>query len=441
MNPLWQWFSAPAFKNDEDANRAASLINTIIWVFAASATLYGILAPIEEAARWRRVVIIVPFVITLIALKFLLNRGYIRAAAWAVVTMLWLMLTAAMTFGADYQNPAYMGYIIVVICAGLLLHWRAALAWGAFSILTNAVILYAGENNILPRSDGSTPAIAFWAAQSIYILVCSFLISRSLRKIDEALSKAQYELCERERMEAEREQVIQELESKNAELERFTYTVSHDLKSPLITIGGYLGLLEKDTRAGDIRQIENDINRIREATIKMQDLLSDLLELSRVGRIMNPPEMIPFAEIVSEAALRVEGRLKEKGITLTVQENMPNVYADKIRLIEVIQNLLENAAKFTAADRPAQIEVGVSERGGETAFYVKDNGIGIKPEHHERIFGLFNKLDPSSEGTGLGLALVKRTIEIHGGRIWIESKEGEGATFLFTLKLTAPPQK
>ena len=113
----------------------------------------------------------------------------------------------------------------------------------------------------------------------------------AIRKIDEAFENTQHEIHERERVEAEREMFIEELESKNAELERFTYTVSHDLKSPLITISGYVGLLEKDAKLGDgnTEKFQNDVNRIREATAKMQALLNDLLELSRIGRLMNPP--------------------------------------------------------------------------------------------------------------------------------------------------------
>jgi len=112
---------------------------------------------------------------------------------------------------------------------------------------------------------------------------------------------------------------------------------------------------------------------------------------------------------------------------------MPSVYVDRPRLVEVIQNLIDNAVKFMGTQSIPQIEIGSIVENDQMVFFVKDNGIGIDPAHHERIFGLFNKLDSESEGTGVGLALVKRTIEVNRGKIWVESNKGEGTTFYFTL--------
>ncbi len=231
-----------------------------------------------------------------------------------------------------------------------------------------------------------------------------------------------------------RQSLISELEAKNAELERFTYTVSHDLKSPLFTIRGFLGYLEQDALEGNKERLRADIERIVVATDKMHQLLNDLLELSRIGRAMNEPQHIPFEELVREALALVQGRIVERGVAVHVAANLPSVYGDRPRLIEVLQNLLDNAAKFMGNQPQPRIEIGCAgERDGKPLFYVRDNGIGIAPEHHERIFGLFNKLDAGGEGTGIGLALVKRIVEVHGGRIWVESEAGKGATFYFTL--------
>jgi signal transduction histidine kinase len=229
------------------------------------------------------------------------------------------------------------------------------------------------------------------------------------------------------------EGLVTELENKNAELERFTYTVSHDLKSPLITIRGFLGYLEQDARAGNIERLTNDIERISKAAEKMYLLLDELLELSRIGRLMNEPEEVPFETIVREALSLAAGRLQNGKIKAKIGSNLPQVYGDRVRLVEVVQNLVDNAAKFTKNQPKPKIEIGVRVRDGKPIFYVKDNGIGIDPKYHEKIFGLFDKLDSSSEGTGVGLALVKRIVEVHGGKIWVESEAGKGATFCFTL--------
>ncbi|MCC6569519.1 MAG: PAS domain S-box protein, partial [Anaerolineales bacterium] len=232
----------------------------------------------------------------------------------------------------------------------------------------------------------------------------------------------------------EREKLINELEAKNAELERFVYTVSHDLKSPLVTIVGFLGYLEEDLKRGDMDVLRKDIQRIYLAAYKMQDLLKDLLELSRVGRAMNSPQLISFGELVEEALELTEGRLQERGVRTLIQPDLPIVHGDRQRLVELLQNLIDNAAKYMGGQVDPTIEIGQAEReDGKRILFVRDNGIGIAPEYHEKIFGLFNKLDPGAEGTGVGLALAKRIVEFHGGRLWVESEMGKGATFYFTL--------
>jgi PAS domain S-box-containing protein len=243
------------------------------------------------------------------------------------------------------------------------------------------------------------------------------------------------DITQRKQAEEEQKRLIAELEAKNAELEQFTYTVSHDLKAPLITIRGFLGYVEKDMLAGNAERLQTDMKRIYEATAKMQRLLNELLELSRVGRLVNPPEMVPFRLVVQDAVELVRGRIDAGGVQIEVAADLPTVYGDRSRLVEVLQNLLDNACKFMGTQPEPRIEIG--QRGldadEKAVLFVRDNGIGIEVQYHERIFGLFNKLDAQTDGTGVGLALVKRIIEVHGGRIWVESQLGKGTTFYFTL--------
>lgn len=229
------------------------------------------------------------------------------------------------------------------------------------------------------------------------------------------------------------ERLIRELEIKNEELERFTYTASHDLKSPLITIRGFLNYLEKDALAGNLDRLRQDIKQVSNATEKMHSLLTDLLHLSRVGRAVNTLQDIPFKELVTDALQRVQGQLTERRVSVQVANTFPVVQVDRERIIEVIQNLVDNACKFMGSQLTPTIEIGYEESAGQAVFFVRDNGIGIKKEFSKKIFGLFDKLNPDSEGSGVGLALVKRIVEVHGGKIWVESEEGAGATFYFTL--------
>ena len=243
----------------------------------------------------------------------------------------------------------------------------------------------------------------------------------------------QKELEERKRIEHEREAMYRDLETKNAELERFTYTVSHDLKSPLVTIAGFLGFVEDDIHRENFDRLHRSVERIREAAKKMGQLLDELLELSRIGRLANPSVDVPFGELAREAVELVQGELTAKQVEVRIEADLPIVFVDKIRLIEVLQNLISNAIKFMGRQTHPLIEIGLQMQNNERAFYVRDNGMGVAPEFHDRIFGLFNKLDQFSEGTGVGLALVKRIVEVHGGKIWVESELGKGATFFFTL--------
>jgi PAS domain S-box-containing protein len=262
------------------------------------------------------------------------------------------------------------------------------------------------------------------------------LLSRDRTGKPARLAGVVMDITDRKLAEQEREQLIRELEGRNTELQQFTYTVSHDLKAPLITINGFLSYLEKDTLAGNIEHMKADISHITEATNKMHRLLTELLELSRIGRLMNPPETIPLSDLVHEAMNNVHGQLESGRVTVQTQPDLPAVYGDRQRLVEVLQNLIDNAVKFMGDQPDPRIEIG--QRGedaerGKPVFFVKDNGIGIDSAYHEHIFGLFNKLDPRAEGTGVGLAIVKKIVEVHGGRIWAESEAGKGSTFCFTL--------
>jgi signal transduction histidine kinase len=235
---------------------------------------------------------------------------------------------------------------------------------------------------------------------------------------------------------AERQRLISELETKNSELERFTYTVSHDLKAPLVTIRGFAKLVEEDAAAGRVEELRGDIRRIQRAAETMGVLLNQLLDLSRVGRVVGPPESLPLAPLIHEAAQRVPDI---DAVKLSVAGDLPTIAGDRVRLLEVFENLLGNAVKFRG-DQPAP-RIDVSLRPGpDTVIVVSDNGIGVEPKFKDKIFELFERLDKKTPGTGIGLALVKRIVEFHGGRVWVESTgiAGEGSRFCLILP-KAPP--
>jgi len=232
----------------------------------------------------------------------------------------------------------------------------------------------------------------------------------------------------------ERKRQEEELKQKNSELERFTYTVSHDLKSPLVTVNTFLGYLEQDLARPDMERVKQDVAYMHTATKKMGQLLDELLNLARVGRKKNPAVRVTFRELAQEAVWLVAGRISTGGVKVQVADAIVTLEGDRPRLMEIWQNLVENACKFMGNQPQPQVEIGVEQRGSETVFFVRDNGAGIDPRYQEKVFGLFEKLDSKGEGTGMGLALVKRIVELYEGRIWVESPGlGQGANFLFTL--------
>jgi PAS domain S-box-containing protein len=247
------------------------------------------------------------------------------------------------------------------------------------------------------------------------------------------------DITERKRAQAERETLIKRLETANAEMERFIYTVSHDLKSPLITIRGYAGWVEESARTGAMDRLREDVGRISSAAEKMQVLLDELLELSRIGHKPNPPVVTPFADVAREALDLLAGPLRQRGVRTVVEDGLPAVFGDRVRLREVVQNLVDNAVKFMGSQPDPVVRIGARVDEGRPVFFVEDNGIGIEPRFHAKVFGLFEKLDGGSAGSGAGLAIVQRIVELHGGRVWVESDGvGKGARFCFTLGAPAP---
>jgi len=289
-----------------------------------------------------------------------------------------------------------------------------------------------------------------WWFRTIALLVFSVTVVRviqyrtrrihertlELEAINRSLSD---QMFKRRQAEDHRERLIPELEARNTELERFTYTVSHDLKSPLVTITGFLGILERDLVADNQDGVARDVDQIRTAARRMQQLLDELLDLSRAGRFVNPPTVVDLGEVAEEAVALLEGQAADRGVTITIERDMPIVYGDRVRLLQVFQNLIQNGIKFTGDQDDPRVEIGARQQDREWVISVRDNGAGIKPAYHKKIFGLFDQLAPGQEGTGIGLALVHRIVEVHGGRVWVESEgEGNGSLFSFTLPLGRP---
>lgn len=225
-----------------------------------------------------------------------------------------------------------------------------------------------------------------------------------------------------------------ELEKVNKELEDFTYTVSHDLKEPLRSIASFSHFVLEDYKDKLDEEGQDYLNRIVRASSRMKLLIDDLLTLSRVGRVINPFADVPAPDILKEVTSSLYRRIEERKAEIRVHGELPVIYCDRIFMHQVFLNLISNAIKFCDKDQPI-VEIGCTDLPGEYRFYVRDNGIGIDERYHEKIFEIFESLNRREdyEGTGAGLTIVKKVIEEHHGRVWVESKLGEGSTFYFTI--------
>lgn len=232
---------------------------------------------------------------------------------------------------------------------------------------------------------------------------------------------------------AELKHVNSELARSNAELEQFAYAASHDLREPLRTITNFTELLAKRYKGALDEKADSYIRFIVDNAQQMQLLISDLLTYSRVGTKPKPFAPTSVATILQRVLQRLHKSISDSGATIT-SDVMPTIDADEVQLTELFQNVIGNAIKFRGQN-PLRIHISAKASGDAWQFAIQDNGIGMDPRHSERIFILFQRLHTHEEyeGTGIGLALCKKIVERHGGRIWVESSPGEGSTFYFTL--------
>jgi len=259
---------------------------------------------------------------------------------------------------------------------------------------------------------------------------------------------AQGIITERKRAEAtlaqqtrQLEHANEKLERKNTELDQFTYVASHDLQEPLRKVIAFSGMLRQDLGDRVPERAEKDLGFIVDAARRMQKLVQDLLALSRSGRVAMKWETVSLNHCVDQATETLAMRIKESQAEIT-RDDLPQVWGDRTMLTQLYQNLLSNASKFTGANRPL-IRLTAERINGQLTLGVKDNGIGIESKYAEQIFAPFKRLHGRAgyEGTGIGLAICAKTVERHGGAIWVESKPGKGAHFKFTIGEKTPQKK
>ncbi len=453
-NPIlraWKWWFAPRSTDPtvvyrERALRVLLPIIVLLRTFSMIQS-YSRMAPNLPAPYAPLWVSLAVFVVPIYFSIFFLAR---QEMDWAGVFFIlhWYLIDMLSLPAEGYWYPGYqISLIIQVVLGALFLPSRGILSFMTFQLITVGIWgNWLDINHFDPPLLSSGQPVAIFqrviitlaAQEAIIIFIVRYLrmqMEKSLLNQQSTIDQLEDEIIERHRLQNEREKVFLELEQRNTELERLAYTLSHELKSPLITIRGFMGYLREDAMGGNIKRLDQDIHRITDGTEKMLHLINELIDLMRVGRIDHMSTEVSLRALIDGAIELVHERLVEKNIKVLIADDLPYVYGDHKLLLEVFQILLENSAKFMGKQSEPRVEIG--QRIGQDdlpVFYVCDNGIGIAPRFTERVFGIFDKLDVKSEGTGVGLALVKRIIEVHGGDIWVESDGvGKGSAFCFTI--------
>ncbi|MDY6964711.1 MAG: PAS domain S-box protein [Halobacteriota archaeon] len=241
------------------------------------------------------------------------------------------------------------------------------------------------------------------------------------------------DITERKKAEAKLNEVMEDLERSNKELEQFAYVASHDLQEPLRMVSSYMQLLSRRYKGKLDSDADEFIHFAVDGATRMQRMINDLLTYSRVGTRGRPFEETDCEAVIGSALINLEVRVEESGAVVT-HDPLPTIMADDVQFVQLLQNLISNAVKYNDKETPT-VHLRAEERDGEWLFSVKDNGIGIDPEYKDQVFQIFRRLQTKEEyeGSGIGLSVCRKIVERHGGRIWLESKSGEGTTFYFTI--------
>jgi light-regulated signal transduction histidine kinase (bacteriophytochrome) len=288
----------------------------------------------------------------------------------------------------------------------------------------------------ISRLDAANQEVARANAHAAELMADLELRDEKILLLNDALAAANSSSAD---LLAELELRMADLQRTNDELRQFTYVVSHDLRAPLRAITGYAQMLMEERQASPDPKVNEFLARILQRANRMDALIVDLLAYSRAGQAELSLEPTPFDEVVSEALGALAAVVAESGATVEAPA-LPTLLADRRQITQLFHNLLDNAMKFRS-DTPPRVRVTARHEADAWVFAVADNGIGIEPGQTERIFKVFERLPTPREypGTGIGLAICKRVVERHGGRIWLESTPGKGTTFFFTLPGRLPP--
>jgi len=383
-----------------------------------------------------------------------LGRRHPSELAVALGLQVGLTIACVPVFVTGPNAPHYVGMALLILSLAALFPWPARQV--AFLSVTLATVFFAGAllHGVSRPGEFVTQASAIAVTSVIATIIAGFsevmrarefAARRALRSASREKTRLIHDL---QRKTAELARLNLQLGTLNQEMEDFLYVASHDLRSPLINVQGFanevrLGVSDLRAHSNSVLEakalhgeIEESLRFIDTATQRMDGLIKGLLSVSRVATRTNLTEAVSLQRVVEQIVESFRYQLDQRGIRVTVGE-LPTVLGDALRINQVFSNLIDNAIKYIGHATQPAIAIGVRNGDGPPTFFVTDNGPGIPPENHETVFRLFRRLTRDVAGEGLGLTMVRKIVQKHGGRIWIESAPGTGSTFCFTLQASA----
>jgi signal transduction histidine kinase len=425
----------PVFEDDQDKTRTAAVLNAILLAMLLYAVLVGAIAvPLVFVEKLYSELFVLAALVLFATAYWLMRRGRVRFASTMFVCTLWIISTVFMLVSGGMTSVVAALYVTGTVATGLLLGARATVAHAVACILAGlGMVILEASGSSMPRLF-SVPALSGWMNLVINLLMTVTVLNLVLRSLNDALALARQQVEERKQAQEALARQAQELARSNAELEQFAYVASHDLQEPLRMVRSYVQLLERRYQGQLGEDADEFIHFAVDGAERMQTLIADLLQYSRVSTHGKPFAPTDCSTALDHALTNLKVAIEECG-AIIIHDQLPTLMADETQLTRLLQNLIGNAIKFHQKDTPPQVHIGVEHADGEWTFSVRDNGIGIDSGDFERVFMIFQRLHSREEykGTGIGLAVCKKIVERHGGRIWVESEPGEGSTFYFTV--------
>jgi light-regulated signal transduction histidine kinase (bacteriophytochrome) len=365
-----------------------------------------------------------------------------KLTLWLIKAIIFLLVLIVGMI--DYVTGVEISFSIFYLFPVFLASWFLNIRTGIAISVGSAILWFSAD--ILGGHSYTHPLIPFWNTIARMVMFISFTIIISRLKIAfnqraSLIDKLKMNLEEIKQTQEELKRKSQELAHSNVELEQFAHVVAHDLKNPLLGIEAYVYRLRKHYQGKLDAVAEKNMAYILDGITRMRELIEDLLEYAKLGKKAKGFESSNCNDTLKQALANLRVAIEESGALVT-HDKLPMVMVDETQLMQLFQNLIGNAIKYRR-EEPIRIHISAEKKESEWLFSVCDNGLGIDPKEAENIFEIFHrsKRDSDHPGTGIGLAICKRIIELHNGRIWVESDLGKGSTFLFTIPIVSDSRK